>query len=195
MFHSRKDKSPGAALRRDPAYLLDQLQRLQAEFSNYRKRAEKEESEAAAGARREMIVSLLPVFDAIERALAGLPAGRHSAPYREGIQAIDAKLLEVFGQAGLKRINPRGETFDPAMHEAIGSVRPRHGAPDGTIQEVLSEGYSLNGVVVRPARVLVAMSDLSDKSDPSDESDRTDPSDRSDASEKPRPARKLEATL
>lgn len=135
---------------------LDLARRAQADFENYRKRVAKDladaRSKAVAGAVRE----LLPVVDNIERALrAAEDGGANDASLVHGVRMVHEELHGFLARLGLEVIETDGETFDPAVHEAIASV-PVDGIEAGTITEVHQHGYRLGELVVRPARVVVS---------------------------------------
>jgi len=128
-------------------------QRTQADFENWRKRAAKE---AAAGGRRAksgLVRELLPVVDNLERALASAEENeRHLA---EGVRLVHSELLAVLERNGVEQFDPEGESFDPEVHEAL-STRSEDGSEPGTVLDVVEKGYRANGIVLRPARVVVS---------------------------------------
>lgn len=128
---------------------LNTLQRLKAEFDNYRKRMLRDQTAAVERAGTSVIETLLPVLDSFDLALANAPG---DDPMREGVEALRGQLLDVLGKAGLERIVPVGEAFDPAVHEAVA-----HAGGDGALDvvEVLRPGYRLKGHLLRPAMVKV----------------------------------------
>jgi molecular chaperone GrpE len=132
---------------------LDLLQRVQADFENYRKRAAREQERLVAHAHERVVRELLPVLDDLERALDA--AERHEeAQLVEGVQLVEKALRKALEKEGLAEIETEG-AFDPHVHEAVLS-QPRDGAESGSVVEVLQRGYRLGERVVRPARVIVA---------------------------------------
>jgi molecular chaperone GrpE len=132
---------------------LDLLQRVQADFENYRKRAAREQERLVAHAHERIVRELLPVLDDLERALDA--AGRHEeAQLVEGVQLVEKALRKALEKEGLAEIETEG-VFDPHVHEAV-LARPHDGAESGSVVEVLQRGYRLGDRVVRPARVIVA---------------------------------------
>jgi molecular chaperone GrpE len=133
---------------------LDLAKRTQADFENYRKRAAKDLSAAGNRARIGMIREILPVVDNLERALSVAPEGNGDA-FVEGVRLVYRELEGALARAGVKAIEPKGDAFDPNVHEAL-SMRPQEGAQSGTVIDVVEKGYRAGETVVRPARVVVA---------------------------------------
>jgi molecular chaperone GrpE len=133
---------------------LDLAKRTQADFENYRKRSAKDMTAAGARARIGVIREILPVVDNLERALSVAPAGEGDA-FVEGVRLVYRELEGALARAGVEVIEPKGDTFDPNVHEAL-SMRPQDGAESGTVVDVVEKGYRTADTVVRPARVVVA---------------------------------------
>jgi molecular chaperone GrpE len=132
---------------------LDSLQRLKAEFDNFRKRTAREQESMAARASEALVKELLPVLDDLERALVA--AERHEeAKLEDGVRLVHRALAEVLARAGIAEIETDG-AFDPHVHEAL-LAQPVDGAEPGVVVEVLQKGYLLGDRVLRPARVVVA---------------------------------------
>ena len=124
-----------------------------AELDNYRKRAEREVDQARKYAIERFAQELLPVGDALE---AGMRSGAaNPAALLEGAQATLKELNRAFEKAGLKIIDPTGQPFDPNWHEAMVAQDSRD-LPPNTVITVIQKGYSLNGRLLRPARVIVS---------------------------------------
>jgi molecular chaperone GrpE len=128
--------------------------RLAAEFDNFRKRADRELDNARKFAVERFAQELLAVADALE---AGINAGVASPgdALLEGAQATLRQLYKAFEKAGIKVIDPVSQRFDPEWHEAIVVQESAEFAPD-TVMAVVQKGYSLNGRLLRPARVIVS---------------------------------------
>ncbi len=149
------DELQAKARERDEFLAL--AQRTQADFDNYRKRASREQSAAEARGVAKVVRELLPALDNLERALAaaeGQPNGgeHHLA---EGIRLVQAELAAAMTRVGVEGYSPKGERFDPNVHEAM-AQQPVDGAESGTIVEVFQAGYRIGDDVIRPARVVVA---------------------------------------
>jgi molecular chaperone GrpE len=141
-----------AATRQRDEY-LDSLQRLKAEFDNYRKRAQRDQEALVARAGERVVKELLPVIDDLERALQA--AEQHEeATLEEGVRLVHRSLADLLRREGLQEIETEGP-FDPHVHEAL-LQQPAEGAESGAVIEVLQKGYRLGDRVLRPARVIVA---------------------------------------
>jgi molecular chaperone GrpE len=131
---------------------LDALQRLKAEFDNYRKRVARDQQELAARAHERLVRELVPVLDDLERALEA--ATEHEeAKLEEGVRLVHRALAEALGREGLAEIDTNGK-FDPHTQEALLS-QPSE-AEEGTVIQVLQKGYTLGDRVLRPARVIIS---------------------------------------
>ena len=124
-----------------------------ADFENYRRRVDRESSRTVRSGKREIILSLLEVLDGFDRAFQH--AEKNQSPLFEGLQAIHRKLLGVLQAQGIAPFDSVGQTFDPALHEAIASVAA-NGHPSGTVVDDVQRGYRWGDEVLRPARVRVA---------------------------------------
>ena len=147
-----EDELAKAARERDE--YLDLAKRTQADFENYRKRAAKDMTAAGARSRIGVIREILPVIDNLERALSVAPEGDGDA-FVEGVRLVYRELEGALARAGIEAIEPKGETFDPNVHEAL-SMQPQEGAESGSVIDVVEKGYRTADAVIRPARVVVA---------------------------------------
>ena len=133
--------------------LSERLLRLQADFENFRKRAQREKDEARQFANQSLIEKQLPILDNFEMALA---AAKDADPaLRDGVQMIYDQLLGILRDSGVETIDATGEDFDPNLHEAI-SQQETTEVEVGTVVEQVQRGYRLHERLVRPARVVVA---------------------------------------
>jgi molecular chaperone GrpE len=132
-------------------YLAD-LQRVAADFENYRKRVAREQENLAARAHERLVKELLPVLDDLERALEAA-AEHEEAKLEDGVRLVHRELQEALAKEGLQEIETNGH-FDPHVHEALLSQPSER--EEGAILEVLQKGYRLGDRVLRPARVVVA---------------------------------------
>jgi molecular chaperone GrpE len=132
-------------------------QRTQADFENFRKRMARDVAAAEQRGVVRVVRELLPALDNLERALAAAeaPPGEAEHHLAEGIRLVQAELVAAMGRIGVEAYSPKGEAFDPNIHEAM-AQQPVDGVDSGTVVEVFQRGYRLNGEVVRPARVVVA---------------------------------------
>ena len=97
----------------------DRYLRLAAEYDNYRKRSAKERSDAGARAQADLVRQLIDALDDVARFAHIDPATTDAGTVVQGVDMVEKKLLKALGNAGLSVINPVGETFDPALHEAV----------------------------------------------------------------------------
>ncbi|MGH2724311.1 MAG: nucleotide exchange factor GrpE [Actinomycetota bacterium] len=143
-----------ARVQAQAAEYLEHLQRLKAEFDNYRKRVLREQTRAVEHASEGLVARLLEVLDEFELALVA--AGREQASDRlaRGVELVYAKLFDILKAEGLERIDARGKPFDPELHEAL---LQSDGDEEGEayVEDVLRTGYTLKGRVLRPAGVKV----------------------------------------
>ena len=134
---------------------LNSLQRLQADFENYRKRVARTSEDVAARAAADVIAKLLPVLDALDLAEAHFgsasPAELDSLEAKALVQARSL-MLDTLVREGLIRIDEVGAAFDPKVHDAVAHVEGDDGQ---VVDDVLRAGYQWRGVVLRPAMVRV----------------------------------------
>jgi molecular chaperone GrpE len=139
-------------LQRERDEYLDALQRLKAEFDNYRKRTARDQQSFAARASEALVKELLPVLDDLERALEA--AEQHEeAKLEDGVRLVYRSLFQALRKQGLEEIETDGR-FDPHVHEAL-LTQPSE-AEEGSVIDVLQKGYRLGDRVLRPARVVVS---------------------------------------
>jgi molecular chaperone GrpE len=131
---------------------LDALQRLKAEFENYRKRVQRDQAEFVRLASERLLKQLLPVLDDLERALEAA-AEHEEAKLEEGVRLVHRSLVDALQKEGLAEIDIGG-AFDPHVHEALLS-QPDDEKASGEILDVLQKGYRIGDKVLRPARVIV----------------------------------------
>ena len=131
---------------------VDTLQRVQADFENYRKRAARDQQQLIARAHERLVKELLPVLDDLERALEAAEA-HEEAKLEEGVALVARSFADVLRKEGLQEVPTDGK-FDPHVHEALLS-QPSE-TEDGSVIEVLQKGYTLGDRVLRPARVVVS---------------------------------------
>jgi molecular chaperone GrpE len=125
---------------------------LVADLYNFRRRTTSEQQFAEHGGRRAALLALLPVFDALERALA---TGSTDPHFYEGVAATFRLFTEAVTEAGAEPFDSVGQPFDPAVHEAVEVVHA-DGVKSGTVTRQVLRGWRLNGGLLRPARVVVA---------------------------------------
>jgi molecular chaperone GrpE len=132
----------------------DRQLRLAAEFDNYRKRVSRERVEQSDRAQASFVTRLLDVLDDMDRLSAeGNAASAESL--RQAVALVDRKLWKELEAAGVERIDPVGQPFDPSVHEAVSTVPPPKPELDHTVSATFQTGYRFKGSLVRPARVQV----------------------------------------
>ncbi|HST25579.1 MAG TPA: nucleotide exchange factor GrpE [Gaiellaceae bacterium] len=150
--HEGQEVDELAAVTQERDDYLDRLQRLKAEFDNYRKRAARDQEAFVERANERLVKELLPVLDDLERALDAA-AGHEEAKLEEGVALVHRALRDTLSREGLVEIDTDGR-FDPHVHEALLS-QPSE-AEEGSVIDVVQKGYRLGDRVLRPARVVVA---------------------------------------
>jgi molecular chaperone GrpE len=140
-------------MRKQAAEYLDHLQRLKAEFDNYRKRSMKEQTRAMEMAAEPFVRKLLEVLDEFDLALMAAERAPEFERFLHGVELVYAKLLEILRSEGLERIQAEGKPFDPERHEALMQAGDPEGEP--FVADVLRQGYAMKGRVIRPAGVKV----------------------------------------
>lgn len=136
--------------------LQDQLLRQMAEFDNYRKRTIKEKAELIRNGGEKTITAILPVIDDFERALQNMKGeSEEVGALRDGVELIYNKLLKTLQQEGLETINTQEADFNTDYHEAIALVPAPTDELKGKILDCVQTGYTLNGKVIRHAKVAV----------------------------------------
>ena len=131
---------------------LDALQRLKAEFDNYRKRVARDQQELAARAHERLVRELVPILDDLERALEAV-AQHEEAQLEEGVRLVHRSLADLLAREGLTEVETAGK-FDPHTQEAL--LSQPSDEDEGSVIQVLQKGYSLGDRVLRPARVVIS---------------------------------------
>lgn len=154
------DSEQLAKLEAEVARLKDQILRTAAEMENTRRRAQRDREDAIKYAVAGFAKELLPVADNLRRALEAVPAeGRERDEMLKslavGVEATERQLLAAFDRAGIKKLEPLNEVFDPNFHQVMFEIE-NTGKPTGTVVQVLQAGYVLNGRLLREAMVGVS---------------------------------------
>lgn len=139
----------------DVAGERDRYLRLAAEYDNYRKRSAKERQDAGMRAQADLVRQLIEALDDVARFAHVDPAVTDAATIVQGVDMVEKKLLKALGGAGLEVINPVGETFDPALHEAVATEPTSAREDDHAVSRVYQPGYVFKSQLLRPARVVV----------------------------------------
>ena len=135
----------------------DDYIRLMAEFDNFRRRTSQEKLELVSVAAMDTIKGLLPVLDDCERALKVLKESNDSEAAKEGTELIYHKLLAYLQGKGLAIIDAAGKEFDTDLHEAVAQFPVQEDDKKGKVFDVVQTGYTLNGKVIRFAKVVVGI--------------------------------------
>lgn len=135
----------------------DDYLRLMAEFDNFRRRTSQEKLELVSMASMDTIKGLLPVLDDCERALKVLLESDDSDAAKEGTELIYSKLMGYLKTKGLAVIEAMGQDFDTDLHEAVAQFPVQEEAQKGKVFDVVQTGYTLNGKVIRFAKVVVGI--------------------------------------
>jgi len=130
----------------------DDLQRVAADFENYRKRVARDQESLVTRAHERLVKELLPVLDGLERALQAA-AEHEEAKLEDGVQLVYRELKDALAREGVAEVEANGK-FDPHMHEAL--LTQPSDREEGSVLEVLQKGYRLGDRVLRPARVSIA---------------------------------------
>ncbi len=133
--------------------LVDRLLRRQAEFDNFRRRAERERAEVLEYANTETVRSMLPILDDFERALKVESTGKE---YARGMELIHQRLSDALKKLGVEPISAKGLKFDPHIHHAV-EMSETDDVEDHTILEEYQRGYNFRGKLLRPAMVKVSV--------------------------------------
>jgi molecular chaperone GrpE len=132
---------------------LELAQRTKADFENYRKRVAADVQAAAARGKAEVVRDVIDAVDNLERALEA--SGEGGDGLASGVEMVLGGLRETLKRHGIEAVDPKGEKFDPNLHEAL-STMPVEGTESGTVVEVMQKGYRLGEQLIRPARVVVS---------------------------------------
>ena len=133
----------------------DKYLRLAAEYDNFRKRSRKEKDEAGARGQAELAKALIDGLDDLSRFAHLDPASTDPAAIVQGALLVERKLLKALSSVGLEVVDPTGQPFDPAVHEAVSTEPATQQSEDHTVARVYQVGYVFKGQLLRPARVVV----------------------------------------
>ena len=134
--------------------LFEKLQRVSAEFANFEKRSVKQIADSIEYEKKSIIRSLLPSLDNFEHALAGAAGAESVEKVVEGVQLTFDHMLDALKAHGVEKIVAAGQQFDPSLHEAL-MQRAEEDKEENIVLEEFQSGYTINGQVVRPTKVIV----------------------------------------
>ncbi len=151
---SMPDQKAGPAPAAETDY-FNQLLKLKAEFENYRKRVDRERPEYYKRGKAELLLKLLPIHDLLRRAHEQIQVSHARSEIAKGMEGIFREFEKIFKAEGASPMDALGKPYDARAHEVIGIVE-REDAAEGAVVEVLEDGFTLNGDVLRTAKVRVA---------------------------------------
>ncbi|WP_136680426.1 nucleotide exchange factor GrpE [Neptunomonas sp. XY-337] len=144
-----------AAAQDEVAQLKDQALRAAAELQNVRRRAEQDVEKAHKFGLEKFANEMLPIVDNLERAIESCGDEEATKAIREGVEMTLSMFLSGLAKFDIEQLDPQGEAFDPALHQAMSMVEAPDAEPN-TVVAVMQKGYSLSGRLMRPAMVMVA---------------------------------------
>ena len=134
----------------------DQLLRLQADFANYRKRTEREKSEAVRFGKHLMIERMVSLLDVMDSAVKHSQDGSDLKSVKKGFEMVVQEFERLLKSEGVESIKSVGESFDPHRHEAVEQIETDDESENNLVREEVQKGYIVDGKMLRPARVKVA---------------------------------------
>jgi molecular chaperone GrpE len=143
-----------AALQKEKDETFGKLQRVSADYANYQKRVPKQIADDVAYEKERLIKAMLPIIDNFERILHESHTAETVEAVLRGVQVVHGHLINLLKSLGIEQIDPTGEKFDPAQHEAV-MYREAPEKEDLSILDVPQKGYRMDRRVLRPARVVV----------------------------------------
>jgi molecular chaperone GrpE len=149
------EASPTELLEAEVARLKERLLRTAADFDNFRKRSRKDIADAERRVQEDLLRSLLPTFDNLERAVAHAGTAADLKALTDGLKLVMRQFQDTLGGLGIERVATQGKPFDPAEHEAVQHVASNEVPPGAVVQE-LQAGYRWQGRLMRPALVVVS---------------------------------------
>lgn len=150
--------------------LFEKLQRVSAEFVNFERRSVKQIADSIEYEKKSIFRSLLPSLDNFEHALASASGAESVDKIVEGVQLTFDHMLDAFKTHGVERIIAAGEQFDPSLHEAL-MQRSEEDKEDNVVLEEFQSGYTINGQVIRPCKVIVNKLPVEEENEDNDTSD------------------------
>jgi molecular chaperone GrpE len=141
--------------------LNEQFLRLRAEFANYKKRVEKEQSDYLLFIRGEIIKNILPALDDFDHMFEKSEGENNETSILEGVKLIYEKLIQVLKDNGIEKIEAIGKDFDPQIHEALLMQKTLNKNENGKVINVFQAGYTIKGKLLRPSKVIVGEYDES----------------------------------
>jgi molecular chaperone GrpE len=156
-------------LQKEKDEIFGKLQRVGADYDNFQKRVPKQIADNIAYEKERIIKTFLPVLDNFEHTLQNSHSSENADALVKGIRIVYDQMLDILRGHGVEQIAALGESFDPAFHEAV-MQREEPDQPEGAVLEEFQKGYTLNGRVIRPSKVIVnkPASQQADEQEPAD---------------------------
>ena len=152
-----KASEPAATAPADEAAAFkDRWLRAEAELQNFRRRASREWDEARRDAEERVMLEIIGALDDLDRALESAEQASAASSWTEGVRLTARRLREYLARQGVEAIDPLGQPFDPAFHEAMLEIDAPEGRAAGEVVQVVLKGYARGGRPLRAARVVVA---------------------------------------
>jgi len=151
--------------------LFEKFQRLGADYANFQKRSAKQLIERMAYEKQSVVERIFPAMDNFEHTLEKAQSAENVTDVLKGVQIVYDQLLDIFSSLGVKQINCIGEKFDPSRHQAM-MQRCEPDKADGIVLEEFQTGYSLNGRVIRPSKVIVNKIETEENGTPAQEDEK-----------------------
>lgn len=147
--------------------LEDQLKRAVADYRNLERRVHEDSQAIAQYSKAQLVVKVLPVLDSLDQAVSGALEAEQNSGWLKGVLMSIKQLRQVLSEEGLVEVDASGQ-FNPELHEAVdvrvsSDAEAMEGKGDGSILEVVQRGYTLNGKVIRPARVVVGKAETKEE--------------------------------
>ncbi len=152
------------ALQAEKLELFETLQRVSADYANFQKRIPKQISDSVSYEKERLLKSLLPVLDNFEHTINSDHSGDIDAVMK-GIKIVHDQMCDIFKSHGVEQILAESKLFDPSQHEAM-LQRTEEDKENNLILEEFQKGYTLNGRVIRPSKVIVNKSALETEAQP-----------------------------
>ena len=158
-------------LQQEKDELFGKLQRVSADYANYQKRAPKQIADTIAYEKEILIKSLLPALDNLDHTIQNFKSAENTEVLLKGIHIIYDQLLDILKSHGVEQMKTLGETFNPALHEAM-MRKTEPEKQDNIVLEEFQKGYMLNGRAIRPSKVVVNKLDTEQVSPDQDETEQ-----------------------
>ena len=148
----KKDNQELEKINQELEETTDRLKRLMAEFENYKKRSSKQREMLYNSLVADIIAAILPAVDNLEKSVQ---TETEDKQYKQGIELVDKQIKDVLNSFGVKKIESKGQKFDPEVHEAVNHVEdPNLGEQE--IKDEFRAGYKIGNKVIRHSMVIVA---------------------------------------